>query len=161
MKLYKIFIDKSPVGPLTVIAEDNYIISLQFGKLEVQLYNNRPICEKANAILAEAEKQLSEYFSGSRKDFELPLKLYGTKFQKKVWTALCTVEYGKTATYKELAELAGNAGAARAVGQANHNNPISIIVPCHRIIGSNGSLTGYGGGIDKKRILLDLECRYL
>ena len=102
-------------------------------------------------------RQLKEYFSGTRKDFDLPLHLMGTEFQKLVWRQLCQVPFGKTASYKEIAEKIGRPKAMRAVGQANHRNPIPIIIPCHRIIGANGHLVGFGAGLDKKRFLLSHE----
>lgn len=108
-------------------------------------------------VLAEAERQLEEYFAGRRRSFDLPLALEGTAFQRRVWEALLNVGYGETVTYGQLADQLGQPTAARAVGLANGRNPVSIIVPCHRVIGSNGSLTGYGGGISNKQRLLDLE----
>lgn len=112
-----------------------------------------------DAALAEAVKQLAQYFAGTRRTFELPLAPRGTPFQRKVWDALCTIPYGTTISYGELAARIGNRNAARAVGLANGRNPIGIVVPCHRVIGADGSLTGYGGGLDNKSILLDLEAR--
>lgn len=103
--------------------------------------------------------QLTEYFDGDRTEFDLPLSLQGTDFQQTVWRALCTIPYGETISYGQLADRIGRPTAARAVGLANGKNPISIIVPCHRVIGSTGDLTGYGGGIDRKRMLLDFENR--
>jgi methylated-DNA-[protein]-cysteine S-methyltransferase len=105
----------------------------------------------------EAERQLMEYFEKKRKIFDLPITLNGTDFQKSVWNALLGVPWGETRTYGQIAEIIGNPKASRAVGMANNRNPISIIVPCHRIIGTNGALVGYGGGLDIKRLLLDLE----
>ncbi len=101
--------------------------------------------------------QLSEYFGGIRKSFDLPLLLHGTEFQKKVWNALCQIPYGQTRTYKQIAEYIDNPKACRAVGMANNKNPLMIVVPCHRVIGSNGSLTGYAGGLDIKEELLSIE----
>ena len=102
-------------------------------------------------------KQLKEYFSGARKRFDLPLHVMGTAFQKRVWRQLCQIPFGQTASYKEIAEKIGKPKAMRAVGQANHRNPIPIIIPCHRIIGADGHLVGFGGGLDKKRFLLSHE----
>ncbi|HXW36266.1 MAG TPA: methylated-DNA--[protein]-cysteine S-methyltransferase [Acidimicrobiales bacterium] len=102
-------------------------------------------------------EQLDEYFSGDRKEFDLPLELEGTAFQKEVWRALREIPYGQTASYGEIAARVGRPGASRAVGLANGRNPIGIIVPCHRVIGANGTLTGYGGGLDRKQWLLALE----
>ena len=103
--------------------------------------------------------QLSEYFAGARREFDLPLRLRGTQFQLAVWNALRAIPYGETRSYADIAAAVGNEKACRAVGMANHRNPVSIIVPCHRVIGKGGSLTGYGGGIDKKEFLLSLERR--
>ena len=108
-------------------------------------------------LLTETRKQLQEYFDGKRKEFNLPILLRGTEFQKKVWQGLCTIPYGETRSYKELAELVGNPKAVRAVGGANNKNPIMIIVPCHRVIGADGSLVGFGGGLEVKKYLLELE----
>src|ERR1700742_4477033 len=105
----------------------------------------------------EAVEQLHAYFAGGRTEFDLELNLVGTAFQRRVWAALLTIPYGETRSYGEIAQQIGSPGASRAVGLANGHNPIGIIVPCHRVIGSNGSLTGYGGGLDRKRALLALE----
>jgi methylated-DNA-[protein]-cysteine S-methyltransferase len=109
------------------------------------------------AVLAEAARQLAEYFDGARQAFDLPLALAGTAFQRAVWAALLRIGYGQTVSYGELAEQIGRPTAARAVGMANGSNPVSIIVPCHRVVGADGSLTGYGGGLGNKRRLLGLE----
>lgn len=108
-------------------------------------------------LLRAGIRQLEEYLSGNRQQFDLPLSFYGTEFQVKVWKALLEIPYGKTASYGDIAAAVGNPKACRAVGMANHANPIVIVVPCHRIIGANGSLTGYGGGLEVKRRLLQLE----
>jgi len=113
--------------------------------------------EKETPLLAEAAKQLDEYFMGKRKQFDLPLDPSGTSFQKKVWEQLCLIPYGETRTYKQIAEAAGCPKGARAVGMVNNRNPIMIVIPCHRVIGANGSLVGFGGGIDVKEALLNLE----
>jgi len=113
--------------------------------------------DAGNVFLRQARRELAEYFDGKRKRFEIALAPEGTKFQRAVWKAIYKVGYGKTITYGELARSAGNPGSARAAGAATGRNPISIIVPCHRIVGSNGSLTGYAGGLDRKRALLALE----
>ena len=115
--------------------------------------------EKVAPIILKADKQLKEYFAGKRKDFDLTLKMNGTEFQKSVWNALLTIPYGETKSYKDIAVQIGNEKACRAVGMANNRNPIAIIVPCHRVIGHNGTLVGYGGGLDIKQTLLDLEER--
>ncbi len=111
--------------------------------------------------LQECLKQLDEYFQGKRTVFDVPLSLVGTTFQKRVWEALLAIPYGKTATYKEIAASVGNIRSTRAVGGANHRNPVSIIVPCHRVIGASGGLTGYGGGLSRKAWLLDHEKKHV
>lgn len=112
-----------------------------------------------SAVLNRALCQLGEYFRGQRKNFDLPIALNGTQFQNAVWSELRKIPYGTTATYAEIARGIGRPKACRAVGRANHVNPIAIIVPCHRVIGADGSLTGYGGGLEKKQYLLSLEKR--
>lgn len=104
-------------------------------------------------------RQIDEYLKGIRKSFDFPYELRGTEFQKKVWRSLCRIPYGETRTYKQIAEAVGNPKASRAVGMANHKNPIAIAVPCHRVIGTDGTLVGYAGGLDMKKALLDLERR--
>jgi len=113
--------------------------------------------KKETALIKKAAGQLSEYFAGRRKEFDLPLSFAGTDFQKKVWNALMTIPYGETRSYGQIAAQIGNPKASRAVGMANNRNPISIFCPCHRVIGADGSLVGYGGGLDMKRFLLGLE----
>lgn len=108
-------------------------------------------------LIKEAALQLTEYLDGRRKEFDLPLNPQGTEFQKKVWKALCDIPYGETRSYKQVAEAVGNPKAPRAVGMANNRNPIIIFIPCHRVIGANGSLVGYGGGLDIKEKLLSIE----
>ena len=106
-------------------------------------------------------RQLREYFDGKRRDFDIPLDVEGTEFQARVWAALRRIPFGRTASYADIARKIGQPKAMRAVGMANGRNPVSIVVPCHRVIGADGSLTGYGGGLDRKKILLDLEARVL
>ena len=108
-------------------------------------------------MLIETIRQLEEYFAGIRKEFDIPLSMKGTEFQMEDWKALCTIPYGETRTYGQIAAQIGRPKASRAVGMANHNNPISVIVPCHRVIGAGGKLVGYGGGLDVKEALLTLE----
>ena len=115
-------------------------------------------CE--SELLQKAVKQMQEYFTGRRKEFELPIRLQGTDFQQKVWNALRQIPYGETRSYGEVAAIIGNPKASRAVGGANHKNPIMLIVPCHRVIGADGSLTGFGGGLRAKEYLLSLEKKY-
>lgn len=141
----------SPVGTLTLTEEEDALTGLYFGRL------SRQGQEVLSPVLKETARQLSEYFSGKRREFSLPLSPKGTEFQLRVWRALETIPYGETRSYGDMARLIGSPKACRAVGMANHRNPISIIVPCHRVVGANGSLTGYGGGLDAKRFLLDLE----
>ncbi|MEJ1932857.1 methylated-DNA--[protein]-cysteine S-methyltransferase, partial [Nostoc sp. NIES-2111] len=111
------------------------------------------------AVLLDAERQLAEYFGGWRQSFDLPLRAEGTAFQQEVWAALQEIPYGQTMSYGELAQKLGKEKAVRAVGAANGRNPIAIVVPCHRVIGADGSLTGYGGGMERKKFLLELESR--
>jgi len=148
----------SPLGPLTLMAVDGALSGLY---LE---YRRHPPAEEAlgepdPAPFTEAADQLAAYFDGTLTEFDLPLAPGGTPFQRTVWAALQRIPYGETVTYGELAARIGRPTAARAVGLANGRNPISIVVPCHRVIGSSGGLTGYGGGLDRKRQLLDFESR--
>lgn len=140
----------SIIGDIFISADENFLLSVKF-------VNHNFIENKENKIIRQTIKQLDEYFRGKRKKFELPLNPKGTEFQKKVWLQLMKIPYGKTATYKDIATLIGNPNASRAVGNANNKNPIAIIIPCHRVIGSNNKLTGYAGGLDKKEKLLNLE----
>ena len=152
--IYKKIIE-TPIGKIYIAEENNKIIEINLDSKK----NNYEI--KNTMVLNLAEKQLLEYFEGKRKKFDLPLKLKGTPFQEKVWNELLKIPYGETRTYGEIAKNIENPKAARAVGMANHNNPISIVVPCHRVIGVNNRLVGYGLGLDKKQYLLDLEKRTL
>ncbi|GAA0217067.1 methylated-DNA--[protein]-cysteine S-methyltransferase [Saccharothrix mutabilis subsp. mutabilis] len=146
----------SPVGPLTLVATDGVLSGLY---MTDQRY--RPDDESFGPVdaapFADVVAQLEEYFAGTRTTFELELDLLGTPFQRTVWRALCSIPYGETVSYGELAAAVGRPTAARAVGMANGRNPVGIIVPCHRVVGSTGDLTGYGGGIDRKRQLLAFE----
>ncbi|WP_020673533.1 methylated-DNA--[protein]-cysteine S-methyltransferase [Amycolatopsis nigrescens] len=146
----------SPVGKLTLVAADGTLTGLY---MDQQRY--RPPEETFGVpdadLFADAEAQLAEYFAGGRTVFELPLALVGTPFQRRVWTELCAIPFGETISYGQLADRLGQPTAARAVGLANGKNPISIVVPCHRVVGATGSLTGYGGGIERKRHLLEFE----
>ncbi|MEW2493733.1 methylated-DNA--[protein]-cysteine S-methyltransferase [Streptomyces nodosus] len=146
----------SPYGPLTLVADDGALCGLYMvGQ------RHRPpeetFGEPDETPFGEAIEQLRAYFEGELKDFTLELCLAGTPFQRKVWEQLRLIPYGETRSYGELADTLGNPGASRAVGLANGRNPIGIIVPCHRVVGANGSLTGYGGGLDRKKRLLDFE----
>jgi methylated-DNA-[protein]-cysteine S-methyltransferase len=145
----------SPVGTLTLAGKDGRLMHL---RMVDQTYEpSRDGWEPDDGVFSEAVEQLGAYFAGERTEFDLELDLVGTDFQRRVWEALLTIPYGETRSYGEIAKQIGAPGAFRAVGLANGHNPIGIIVPCHRVIGSNGSLTGYGGGIDRKRALLELE----
>lgn len=143
----------APIGRLTICADDAHITGLYFG----EVITENVVPGDTNGLIKRACDELREYFDGKRKAFDLPLKPEGTDFQKAVWSALCMVPYGETRSYKDIALAVGNEKATRAVGMANNKNPISIIIPCHRIIGSGGKLVGYGGGLDIKEKLLDLE----
>jgi methylated-DNA-[protein]-cysteine S-methyltransferase len=142
----------SPAGMLEIAEDDEGITLIEFSD-EKEEYPP----EEGSHYLEAAISQLKEYFAKERKEFDLPLSLHGTEFQKRVWRALCDIPYGQSASYREIAAAAGDIKAARAVGMANHRNHIVIVIPCHRVIGKDGSLTGYGGGLDKKKYLLDLE----
>jgi methylated-DNA-[protein]-cysteine S-methyltransferase len=149
----------SPVGPLTIVAEAGKIAALY---MDAQRHAPGPDAfgppgDPADEPFAAAAGQLSAYFAGQLTEFDLPLSPAGTDFQRQVWTGLQAIPYGKTVSYAELARRVGRPSASRAVGLANGRNPIAIVVPCHRVIGADGSLTGYGGGLDRKRFLLALE----
>jgi methylated-DNA-[protein]-cysteine S-methyltransferase len=145
----------SPVGPLTLAGADGRLRHL---RMVDQTYEpSRTGWHPDEDAFTDAVAQLESYFAGDRLEFDLELDMLGTEFQRKVWAALLTIPYGETRTYGEIARQIGSPGASRAVGLANGHNPVGIIVPCHRVIGANGSLTGYGGGLDRKRQLLDME----
>lgn len=146
----------SPVGPLTLAGRDGRLRHL---RMVDQTYEpNHDGWTSDGGAFKDAVAQLDAYFAGALLDFDLELDLVGTEFQRRVWGALLTIPYGETRSYGEIARQIGSPpGASRAVGLANGHNPIGIIVPCHRVIGANGSLTGYGGGLDRKRQLLDME----
>lgn len=150
---------ETPIGPLTLVADDDELIAVYMDG-HAHHPGDETLGEVADAdVLAAAANQLTEYFAGDRKEFDLPLRPIGTKFQVRVWRALQQIPYGATWSYRELATAVGNPSASRAVGLANGRNPLSIVIPCHRVIGADGSLTGYGGGIERKRWLLGLEQR--
>ncbi len=147
----------SPIGPLTLIGDGEALSGL-YMELHTPAARSVPGgAVRDDGAFAAARTQLGEYFAGERTTFDVPLRLAGTPFQLEVWQALQAIPYGETASYGELARRIGRPAAVRAVGLANGRNPVSIIVPCHRVIGSDGSLTGYGGGLERKRHLLGLE----
>ena len=148
----------SPVGALTLVASENGLTAVIWendtpGRVSLGAMEE----EQEHPVLLEAERQLMAYFAGTLTAFSLPLDFRGTEFQVLVWRALCTIPYGETRSYGEIAAQVGRPAAVRAVGAANGRNPISIIAPCHRVIGSNGKLTGFAGGLEAKAFLLELE----
>jgi methylated-DNA-[protein]-cysteine S-methyltransferase len=153
---YKII--QSPVGKLKLVASDKALVAVLWekdGPRRVPL--SEAVADDRHPVLVQAERQLNEYFSGKRKKFSLALEMRGTPFQKDVWEALLAIPFGETRSYGQLAKQLGNPRATRAVGAANGRNPVSIIVPCHRVIGSSGKLTGFAGGLAVKAQLLNLE----
>ena len=144
----------TPLGPLTLVEENGCLTEVRFG---------RRISGEAvhqTALLKQAQQELDEYFRGERKAFTLPLAPHGTPFQQKCWQALLDIPYGQTRSYQQQAQAVGNAKACRAVGMANHRNPLPIVIPCHRVVGKDGKLTGYAGGLSIKETLLTLERTY-
>jgi methylated-DNA-[protein]-cysteine S-methyltransferase len=150
----------SPVGPLTLAGRDEVLINL---RMEDQTHPppGRADWVRDDHAFPKVAEQLEAYFEGELTEFDVALDMQGTPFQRQVWAALCDIPYGTTASYGEVARRIGRPSASRAVGMANGRNPVGIIVPCHRVIGANGTLTGYGGGLDRKQVLLDLERRTL
>ena len=154
--VYKLI--ESPIGKLKLVASDKGLVATLWE-------NDRPrrvrlselVEDQLDPVLVETERQIGEYFAGKRKAFSIPLDMRGTRFQKDVWEALLAIPFGETRSYGQLAKQLGNPAATRAVGAANGRNPVSIIVPCHRVIGSSGELTGFAGGLDVKAYLLSLE----
>ena len=138
------------LGSVTFVEEDGALLAISTH----HVYEG--ICQETT-LIKEAHQQLSEYLKGERKSFDLPLRMKGTDFQQRVWNALLGIPYGETRSYKQIAEAIGNPKAVRAVGMANNRNPLLIVVPCHRVIGADGKLVGYGAGIEKKEFLLRLE----
>lgn len=153
----------SPCGTLRLFADDAALIALYLPDQLYAMFDDAPRATAArtgaSAILASAAAQLAEYFAGSRRQFDLPLAPRGTAFQTRCWRALVEIDYGTTTSYGALARAIGRPAASRAVGSANGKNPISIIIPCHRVVGANGDLIKYGGGLPAKRWLLDHEAR--
>lgn len=152
----QILYTESPFGTVGIAEDGKGICALFF------LRGEKPegYMEAETPLLRRAARELAEYFSGERRAFDLPLSLEGTAFQRADWAALCEIPYGETRSYGQIAARLGNPKACRAVGMANHRNPVAVLVPCHRVVGKNGSLTGYAGGLDVKEGLLALEKRY-
>lgn len=150
--------EETPIGPLTLVADGGDLVGVY-----LEVHQHAPDVDRFgervddDPVLAEAARQLREYFAGDRHDFDLSLRPQGTDFQQRVWRALLDIPYGRTWSYGELATHIGKPSASRAVGLANGRNPISVVIPCHRVIGADGSMTGYGGGIERKRWLLAHE----
>lgn len=157
---------ETPIGPMTLGATDKAIVLADFTErsmMPAQLAGVRrrigPMAEGGSTLLDDAERQLTEYFAGARRDFDLPIDVPGSPFQERVWGELRQIPYGATISYRELGERVGAAPAWRAVGRANGSNRLAVIIPCHRVVASGGGLGGYGGGLAAKRYLLDLERR--
>jgi len=149
---------KSPIGNLHLVADDLKLLAILFdSQWSAFKKKNKDLATKTNSVLDKTIDQLQEYFSGERKKFDLPLKLDGTDFQQQVWKSLGRISYGKTKTYQEQATLIRNPKAVRAVGRTNGLNRLCIVLPCHRVIGKSGKLTGYAGGLKAKKFLLELE----
>ena len=149
----------SPIGPLHLAANSKALTAIHHSFERLKDWNKNDVIfeNKKNIIIEKTILQLTEYFDGKRKKFNIPLELSGTNFQLKAWEALKKIPYAKTVSYSDQAKLIENPKASRAIGNANNANPISIIVPCHRVIGKSGKLVGYGGGLDRKDYLLELE----
>ncbi|MBL7995680.1 methylated-DNA--[protein]-cysteine S-methyltransferase [bacterium] len=163
MIIYKII--KSPIGDMVLGSVDDKICFLEFHLPErydemsdkIRKVYDAELVEGTNNVIEQAEEQLQEYFTGKRKNFTVPLDLRGTEFELKIWDQLLKIPYGQVCSYGDIAKKINNPKSVRAVGGANHNNPIAIIVPCHRVVGKSGSLVGYGGGVEKKKFLIELE----
>ena len=148
----------SPVGQLKLVATETALVAVLWENENPNRVRLAELIENVqHPILLETQKQLNEYFEGQRQVFDLPLDFEGTEFQQKVWQALLTIPFGETRSYKQIAEQIGNVKAVRAVGAGNGKNPISIITPCHRVVGANGKLVGFAGGLENKDVLLQLE----
>ncbi|HEY9137242.1 MAG TPA: methylated-DNA--[protein]-cysteine S-methyltransferase [Terriglobus sp.] len=149
---------QSPVGVLTLVASDAGLVAVLWPEDDPKRVRLEPVREDAeHDVLKKTVTQLQEYFAGTRRTFELPFDVRGTAFQKQVWEQLLAIPYGETRSYGDIARRLGKPAASRAVGAANGRNPLSIVVPCHRVIGTSGTLTGFAGGLDAKRMLLELE----
>jgi len=157
---FSFHIMNSPVGALKLVASEHGLAAVLWENDDPKRVPLQPLVEDRNhPVLLETERQLNEYFAGKRTSFSLPLDFRGTDFQKAVWQALLTIPFGETRSYAQIAAQVGNPTAVRAVGAANGRNPISIIAPCHRVIGSSGKLTGFAGGLETKARLLELESK--
>jgi len=151
---------ESPVGKLKLVASANALVAVLWEQERPERVKLEPMkVTPQQPILVETERQLSQYFSGIRTEFDLPIEPNGSNFQKKVWQALRGIPFGETRSYLDLAEAVGSPNACRAVGAANGKNPLAIVVPCHRVVGANGALTGFAGGLEAKAKLLALEAR--
>lgn len=150
---------QSPIGRLRLIASGEHLVGIWFEQGRDATRNDETLIEGTSPVIERARTQLEEYFRGDRREFDLPLAPRGTEFQQRVWRRLRQIQYGTTTTYGALAGDLGNPNASRAVGLANGSNPIPIVIPCHRVIGANGALTGFGGGLPIKSALLELERR--
>lgn len=149
---------KSPIGPLVLAEEAGELCLVTFNNVWPKFKTKfKDLQEKQTPLLKETERQLNEYFAGKRRAFDLPLKMKGTAFQNSVWQALAKIPFGQTRTYKQQAEAIRSPKAVRAVGRTNGLNPFCIVLPCHRVVGSDGSLTGFAGGLETKKFLLNLE----
>lgn len=158
MSILKYKVIKSPVGSLKIVVKDQMLAAILWDNEKPNRVRLGQMAEdKKDPLILETEKQLNEYFLRQRKTFNLPMETDGTSFQQDVWNSLNLIPYGSTCTYKDIALKINRPEAVRAVGTAIGRNPISIMIPCHRVIASNGSLAGFAGGLDRKRILLDLE----
>lgn len=158
MKLLKYKMMSSPVGVLKIVVQECALVAILWDKERLNRVRLESMVEdNEDSLILKIEKQLNDYFSQKRQEFQLPMETQGTPFQKEVWNLLNQIPYGATWTYKEVAEKIQRPLAVRAVGAAIGKNPISIVIPCHRVIATNGSLTGFAGGLDRKKILLDLE----
>ncbi|WP_180124352.1 methylated-DNA--[protein]-cysteine S-methyltransferase [Acinetobacter sp. YH12097] len=157
MQLSYQFLD-SPVGQLKLVAHETALVAVLWENENPNRVRLAALVEdRQHPILLKTAQQLNEYFAGKRQQFDLPLDFEGTEFQQQVWQALLTIPFGETRSYKQIAEQIGNVKAVRAVGAANGKNPISIIAPCHRVVGVNGKLVGFAGGLENKEILLKIE----
>ena len=157
MQLSYQFLD-SPVGQLKLVAHETALVAVLWENENPNRVRLAALVEDLqHPILLKTAKQLNEYFEGKRQQFDLPLDFEGTAFQQQVWQALLTIPFGETRSYKQIAEQIGNVKAVRAVGAANGKNPISIIAPCHRVVGANGKLVGFAGGLENKEVLLKIE----